>query len=89
MARVGGCDVSFDGEAPGVVCLEGPDELGGDWKGVAALIAPQSPLSKTNLPSTPPSCLHSCESEVRRERPVKVELSEITVREDSWLGFRA
>lgn len=77
---MGIADASLDGDTPGVVCLEGPADAGGDWNGVAALIAPQSPLSKANLPKTPPSCFHSVDSEVRRERPVKVLSSEMTVR---------
>jgi hypothetical protein len=88
MARAVDCEVGLVGDVPGVAALEGPADGAGDWNGVAAPIDPQSEASKANLPRTPPSCFHSVELEVRRERPVNVLLSEITVRCDSWLGFR-
>lgn len=88
MARAVDCKECLDGDVPGVVCLEGPADGGGDWNGVAAPIDPQSLASKANLPRTPPSCFHSVELVLRRERPVKVLLSEMTVRCDSWLGLR-
>lgn len=83
-ASAGECDVSLDGDVPGVVCLEGPAVGGGDWNGiVVAPLCPQSLDSNANLPKTPPSCFQSVEPEVRRERPVNVLLSEMTVCCDS------
>lgn len=79
-ASKGDCAERFVGEVPGVVCLEGPAEGGGDCSGVPGVSSPQSPLSKANLPSTPPSCLHSVDVEVRRDLPVKVLFNDMTVR---------